>query len=621
MNIKYLLFASALMLSSFMMVFGQNGGRLIVNPLPLKASKSQIINNSINQVKAPGDTLWYEDFGNGFTTNGWVSTDISNNGLNWIYTTNAPGGQYSASIPALVSATSANGFASLPSDFYNTPTPTAGFFQMASFLQSGPISISPKASLEVRWTQSQRYCCASTEQLELQVSVDGISWVSFDAKFGRQANIAVVENAQMDISSVAANQSTIYLRFYQTSSHYYWMIDDIAIIETGNGQLEVSETFLLDQANTPTYYSIYPCFNPPFFTPAGVINNPTNSSGTNVRLTSAIVNGGNAGYLGSSPVNPLIPPFQSSTFQMSSLYTGSSIVDDYSILYKGIADSAVAVPVNSTISFSISDSTFARDLNNPTNSIGPNSYVGGSSLNSHLGVFYELKNAGIISSISFYVANDTNNVGMTISAELFSIDTAIFNVGASVAGSQNYTIDQSDLGSWVSLAIGQPNQTIVPGLYSAAIVQRGRTIPTNTLQLGRDVTAETLAPFGTSAVSSVFVNTTATFGLINSLPMIRLNFKPNGNCTTVGIENLVEVSEQINVFPNPSKGLVNIQLPADHKIEQIEVYAVNGKKVLSTAVTDQSNRLEINLADNKKGVYFLRLIAQDGVITKKVVID
>ncbi len=620
MNIRSLFFVVALFYSSIIIVNGQNRNRVTVNPLPVNVSKGDIISNSVNRVKAPGDTLWYEDFGNGFTTNGWFSNDASNNGLDWVYTTNAPGGQYSTSIPALVSATSANGFASLPSDLYNTPTPPSGFFQMDSYLQSGPISISPRSSLEVRWTQSQRFCCSTTEQLELQVSTNGISWVSFDAKFGRQANTAVVENAQVDISSIAANQSTIYLRFYQTSSHYYWMIDDIAIIETGNGQLEVSETFLLDQANTPTYYSVYPCFNPPLFTPAGVINNPTNSSGTNVRLTSAIVNGGNAVYLGSSLSNAVIPAFQSAAFQMTSPYAGSIITGDYNVLYKGVADSAVAVPANSTINFSISDSTYARDLNNPTGAVGPNSYVGGSSLNSHLGVFYELKNSGLISSVSFYVANDNDNVGMTIRAELFSIDTAVFNFG-SVASSQNYTIDSTDLGSWVSLSIGQPNQLILPGIYSAAVVQLGRSQPTNNLQLGRDATAENLAPFTNALVAYVFLNTTATFGLINALPMIRLNFKPNGNCTAVGLENEAKLNDQINVFPNPSKGFVNIELPTNHLIEQIEVYAINGKKVLSTTVTDQFNQLEINLTENKKGIYFLRLIAQDGVTTKKVVID
>ncbi len=621
MNVRSLFFVVALFYSSIIIVNGQNRNRVTVNPLPVNVSKGDIINNSVNQVKAPGDTLWYEDFGNGFTTNGWVSTDASNNGLDWIYTTNAPGGQYSTSIPALVSATSANGFASLPSDLYNTPTPNGGFFPMDSYLQSGPISIAPRNSVEVRWTQSQRYCCASTEQLELQVSTNGVSWVSFDAKFGRQANSAVVENAQIDISSIAANQSTIYLRFYQTSSHYYWMIDDIAIIETGNGQLTLSETYLLDQTNTPTFYSMYPCFNPPSFTPAGIINNPTNSVGTNIRLASAIVNGGNTDYVGTSLVNNAIAPFQSSVFQMTTPYTNSGVIGNYTVLYKGIGDSAISVSSGTAIDFSVTDTIFARDLNNPSGTISPSSYPSGSSLNSHIGVFYTLKNAGLISSISFYVANDIDNIGMIVKAELFSPDTTSLNRGVSVASSQNYTIDSTDLGSWVSLSIGQPNQSIPAGIYSAAVVQVGRTAPSNSLLLGRDASAEALAPIGSTYVSSVYIDGTSGYGLIAALPMIRLNFKATSGCTVVGIDDNNTFNEEAIVFPNPSKGLVNIQLSINHQVEQVEVYAMNGKRVLLTTLTDQANQVEIDLSDYKKGIYVLRLLAQEGVITKKVVID
>lgn len=608
-------------LFSTVTLFGQSGLMREIYPLLNELRETNQLKASGNQSKAPGDTLWYEDFGNGFTTNGWISTDASNNGLNWIYTTNAPGGQYSTSIPALVSATSANGFASLPSDLYNTPTPNGGFLLMDSYLQTGPISIAPRASVEVRWTQSQRYCCSSTEQLELQVSTNGVNWVSFDAKFGRQANSAVVENAQMDISSIASNQSTIYLRFYQTSSHYYWMIDDIAILESGNAQVEVTESYLLDQQNLQTYYSHYPCSNPPIFTPAGVIENPTGNNVTNIRLSSAIVSSGNTSYLGTSLVNGVIAPFQSSSFQMTSAYNNSGLIGDYSVLYKGLGDSTVISPSNTMISFSVSDTIFARDLNNPSGAISPSDYPGGFSLNSHLGVFYELKNPSFISSISFYVANNTDNVGMTVKGELFTPDTTSFNVGISVASSQNYTIDSADLGSWISLSIGQPNQSTPAGLYSATIVQVSRSAPTNSLLIGRDASAELLAPFGSTFVSSVYLNASAGYGLILALPMIRLNFKSSGGCNTVGIKDANVENNQINVFPNPSSGLVNIQFPINHQLEQIEVYAANGKRVMTTLVANQSIQQLIDLSQYKNGIYFLRFISIDGVSTQKVVID
>ena len=194
MKKKYVLFA--LMCSSSAIFAQQNSlsryqEEMVedsVSPEELKSIQS------INRVKAAGDTLFYEDFSNGFTANGWTSFDAGLNNFNWLYTTQAPGGQYASNVPAIQSTTGSNGFASLPSSFYNTPTPVAGWVNMDALLTSGPIAINPTGNVLVRWQQSQRFCCSSsTARLELSVSSDGLNWVAFDARFGRGANTAVLK--------------------------------------------------------------------------------------------------------------------------------------------------------------------------------------------------------------------------------------------------------------------------------------------------------------------------------------------------------------------------------------------------------------------------------------------
>lgn len=368
--------------------------------------------------KAPGDTLFYEDFANGFNTNGWTSNDGSFNGFDWIYTTNAPGGQYSISTPALVSATSSNGFASLPSDFYNTPTPPAGFIQMDASLTSGPISINAVSGVLLSWTQSQRFCCSTLDQLEVQVSTDSINWIAFDASFGRPANSFVTETAQIDISAIAANQNTVYIRFYQSASHYYWMVDDIVLIEGGTTQLSASDTYLLNQSNQETYYSIYPCFIPPIFTPAAEIFNPSNTNATNVRLSSAIINSGRVEYTGTSLVNGLIPSFQRANFQMSQPYINSGLVGNYEVIYKATSASQTLSFPNNSIPFQVSDSVYARDLDSAISDISPSDFAGGSNNGSKIGVHYFLKSPGSISSIAYFVANNPLNIGVVVKASL-----------------------------------------------------------------------------------------------------------------------------------------------------------------------------------------------------------
>lgn len=570
--------------------------------------------------KAPGDTLFYEDFANGFNTNGWTSNDGSFNGFDWIYTTNAPGGQYSTLATALVSATSSNGFASLPSDFYNTPTPPAGFIQMDASLTSGPISINTVSGVLLRWTQSQRYCCSANDLLEVQVSTDSVNWISFDATFGRSPNSLVTETAQIDISAIAANQNTVYIRFYQSASHYYWMVDDIVLIEGGNIQLSATETYLLNQSNQETYYSIYPCFNPPIFTPGAEIFNPSNSNATNVRLSSAIINNGRVEYSGTSLVNGLIPSFQRANFQMAQPYISSGLVGNYEVIYKATSASQTLSFPNRSIPFQVSDSVYARDLDSAISDISPADFLGGSNNGSKLGVHYFLKSPGSISSIAYFVANDPLNVGVVVKASLLLFDTTNGIVGNAIAIGQNTSITANDLGTWKTLPIGTANQVIPSGNYLATLEQVSGGA-NGEMRIGRDNAAERFAPFGIDYVSSVFVNgSTASWGNIFSLPMIRLNFKSSNNCI-VGVEEQEKANTKYTLFPNPSKGIVNIQLSSNHSVEIIEVYSIQGKLITFEVISNQENLLSIDLSDQSKGVYFLRFISTDEIVSQRIVIE
>ena len=120
------------------------------------------------KLKSLGDTLYYEDFdstgrsSNNFLPAGWAATDSTGQGHVWIWSDQAPGGQYSSGVTALNSPTASNGYLSLPSDFYNTPTPSGGYVAMNSVVQSGPISIAPSRSVVVEFRSAWRWCCSSS---------------------------------------------------------------------------------------------------------------------------------------------------------------------------------------------------------------------------------------------------------------------------------------------------------------------------------------------------------------------------------------------------------------------------------------------------------------------------
>ena len=79
--------------------------------------------------------------------------------------------------------------------------------------------------------------------------------------------------------------------------------------------------------------------------------------------------------------------------------------------------------------------------------------------------------------------------------------------------------------------------------------------------------------------------------------------------TTNGINNLIDIN--ISVFPNPSKGKINIL--TDLEIKQIKLYNVDGKLILNTTSP--------NFTINNIGVYFIKIITDQGLLVKKIIID
>jgi phosphatidylserine/phosphatidylglycerophosphate/cardiolipin synthase-like enzyme len=78
---------------------------------------------------------------------------------------------------------------------------------------------------------------------------------------------------------------------------------------------------------------------------------------------------------------------------------------------------------------------------------------------------------------------------------------------------------------------------------------------------------------------------------------------------TSGIDELITV--EVSVFPNPSKGVV--QVKSDLAIQKINLYMVDGKLISTTTDT---------ILDIKtKGIYFIKIITEKGILVKKIVIE
>jgi hypothetical protein len=76
---------------------------------------------------------------------------------------------------------------------------------------------------------------------------------------------------------------------------------------------------------------------------------------------------------------------------------------------------------------------------------------------------------------------------------------------------------------------------------------------------------------------------------------------------------------QFNVFPNPSNGIFNIQLPVevDNKDVNLNVTNLLGEVVFSQKMTQQNTTLDIT--QQPKGIYIVSFQGIDGLTNKKLI--
>ena len=79
--------------------------------------------------------------------------------------------------------------------------------------------------------------------------------------------------------------------------------------------------------------------------------------------------------------------------------------------------------------------------------------------------------------------------------------------------------------------------------------------------------------------------------------------------TTNTLNEFIDIN--LSVFPNPSRGQITIL--SDIDVRQINVYSIEGKLI--------SNRTTTTFTINKTGVYFIKVITDEGSLIKKIIIE
>ncbi len=85
------------------------------------------------------------------------------------------------------------------------------------------------------------------------------------------------------------------------------------------------------------------------------------------------------------------------------------------------------------------------------------------------------------------------------------------------------------------------------------------------------------------------------------------------NLTYLGMED--QPLQSLSLYPNPVTNVLQINNPNNAVIKQIQVYNLLGKEVIQV----QGNSKTINVSNLQSGVYFVKLITQEGVKTAKII--
>ncbi len=104
------------------------------------------------------------------------------------------------------------------------------------------------------------------------------------------------------------------------------------------------------------------------------------------------------------------------------------------------------------------------------------------------------------------------------------------------------------------------------------------------------------------------------------------NFVPQGLAPDIGAyeydsttaihENIGSNSNLVNIYPNPANGIIYIEAK---NIQTIEIIDVLGKVVKQ--LQKSGNKMQIDLSNIRKGIYFIKIKTEKGIVTEKLILE
>ncbi len=553
--------------------------------------------------------IWSDDFSN--PLNWDVSHSPNASADDWVIGTAIPNGSFP--IDPIMSASAANGYALFDSDLLCSGD------QVANLTTVNPIDLTGHSNVRLEFSQYYRRFHDSSY---VYVSTDGSTWTKFEVngnltanQFSANNNSAInPEVLALDISSVAGNQDSVWIRFqfYSPDTNltgvdtsagcgYSWMIDDVSISDLP----QVDGILMTPYCGE---YTVLPVLQNAGFKLRGKFINNGSTPITGAKIYFTVTDPLGNFYYDTSSASGTINPTDTSGYLNA---VGSYLPTEFGLY---LVDQTLAVPGDSTPSndmgtgfIVVDDSSYARDFTaiDVQDFRGTVGFDGAPISFGHLVQVYQNSQ---FTSVSFYVNGPT--LGDRVTASIYTVASG--NPGVSIGSTAvyNFTVDDTG-GAFLTLPFSSP-VTVNAGLYCVVINQ----LDTNNLTLG--ISNNVYTPnAGFFNLDGAGWSKLEVANLKLAL-MLRVN-NPEG--TLNGIKDPAAKTSVFNVFPNPSTDVIYVTGKGNvEKGVTINILNTAGQ-VVKTEYHDTFMYSRIDLSSLPSGVYTISIRNSSGEENKSIVIQ
>ena len=599
-------------------------------------NSSKIIKNDIRSDKS-AVVIWSEDFGGGFPS-GWnsytVNTGAGNSGASAGNTATAPwkhsmvgswgywnsvgtsGGNPTGPATAINSTTSANGFLISDIDSANHWNGNSGassgssYHFIESYFTTSSIDLSGYANVSLEFEHSFRL--NNSIDLTVSISTDSINWTSYNVQGNATNNQASAdpEYLSLNISAVAGNSATAYVKVGWNARVYFWMLDDMKIVETPDNKIDLSETSFGGWYTTPTTngfgleYTLIPMkqiiANP--YTFEGEVTN-LGALNQTAHINVNVLDESSSSVFTTISADSILFPQDTMIFVGQNKFipnsTGLYTFDTWASSVDTISDTMSSFSA-------VTDNVYGRDNGTMSSSYELGRSCGGMIV----GSYFDVYDTDDLASLSVYM-KDNSVPGALIYAMIYEIDDS--NDKIYLAQSDDYAITANDLNNWTTISFDD-DFSLVPGTYMAAIGSYASPIDTSVIAM-----AQYTYPTTCYIQKNGCLTGTQSFGSwywLSRAPMIRMNFAVVSSIE----ENIFE--GKISVYPNPTNGILNLEMmgvtPSEY---QIKITNILGEIIyVSTKNISGIYNDVIDLSSFGKGTYVIQIKNKESVFTDKIVI-